>query len=131
MSKVVLVIDDNRDNIGVIQHGLEYLYPSRYNIVWVEDKKKCFELLNTFCKPDVIILNIMLSGLIGWEIYGQLKRNDKWRDIPIIFLSDRNDKVARVAGETHRELYIETPIVISHLAETINRSTGKDLRAAL
>jgi len=121
MRTVVLVVDDNPDMVGVIKHGLEYLHPNEFDVVCANDGEKCFELLNKSCKPDIILLDIMLPGMNGWDIYDKLKRNDLWRNIPIIFISGRNDKVARTAGDVLREEYIEKPFAITNLKERIEK----------
>ena len=118
--KVVLVVDKDPDTRGAIQYGLEYLYPTKYNVICVSNEKRCFELLNNFCNPDVILLNMMLPGMDGWSIYEKLKRDPNFKHIPIVFLSGKNDKVARTAGETLEEPYLQKPIIISELVETIN-----------
>ena len=128
VSKVVLVVDKDHDTRGAIQYGLEYLYPTKYNVICVSNEKRCFDLLNNFCNPDVILLNIMLPGMDGWSIYEKLKRGPDFKHIPIVFLSEKKDKVARTAGETLQELYLEKPFAISELVKTINELKAEKIK---
>jgi DNA-binding response OmpR family regulator len=45
----------------------------------------------------------------GWEVYNHLKENSLWKDIPVIFLTARTDRVAKNAGGFLGDDYIEKP----------------------
>lgn len=114
-------MDDDSDTYSSIKQGLEYQHPTEFDVFCVDCEKKCFELLDKSCNPDLIILDIMLPGINGWEVYDRFKANERWKNIPIIFLSERSDKVARTAGSVLGEAYIKKPFEIIDLKRRIDK----------
>lgn len=122
MVKNIMVVDDNPDVVNVVKQGLEYIYPSEYKVICAKSGKKCFELLEKYDSiPDVILLDIMMPDMNGWEVFDRLKLNPSWKDIPIIFLSGRADRVAKSAGRFLGDDYIEKPFEIMDLKNRIDK----------
>ena len=119
MVKKVIVVDDNPDVIFSVKNGLEDISPD-YQITGVESGEKCLELLQTE-SPDLILLDIMMPGMSGWKTYDKIKENDTWKNIPIVFLTARTDKVAKNAGGFLGEDYIEKPFDIDDLKGRIDK----------
>lgn len=119
MVKKVIVVDDNPDVIFSVKNGLEDISPD-YQITGVESGEKCLELLQTE-SPDLILLDIMMPGMSGWKTYDKIKENDTWKNIPIVFLTARTDKVAKNAGGFLGEDYIEKPFDIDDLRGRIDK----------
>lgn len=126
MKKIVLVIDDDPDIGNVVKHGLGYLYPAQYMVIHAKNGEGCFKLLNNSCKPNVILLDVKLSDMSGDEIYDKLKKNDLWKNIPIIFFSDKNNKITRYTGNDFDEFFIEKPFSISNLKKNIDAIIKKN-----
>ena len=90
--KNILVVDDDTDTAGLIKQGLEYLYPTEYHVICVNYGKKCFELLEKeHTILDVILMDISIPDMNGLEALDYLKRNPKWRDIPIFIITAMKD----------------------------------------
>ncbi len=119
MVKKILVVDDNPDVIFSVKNGLESL-TDEYQIIGAESGKKCLELLETET-PDLILLDIMMPEMSGWKTFDKIKENEAWRDIPIVFLTARTDRVAKNAGSFLGEDYIEKPFEIKDLKERIDK----------
>jgi two-component system response regulator VicR len=124
MKKIILV-DDEKDQIFCIKTGFEQEYPNEYEIIGVVSGKKCFELLEKNVKPDLILLDIMMPDMDGWQIFDKIKANQSWRKIPIIFLTARSDGLARSAGTMIADDYIEKPIDIKDLKIRIDNVLKK------
>ena len=75
--------------------------------------------------PDLILLDIMMPEMSGWETYDKLKYNPLWGKIPIVFLTARTDKIARDAGDFLGEDYIEKPFEINDVIYRINKILGR------
>jgi two-component system, OmpR family, response regulator VicR len=118
--KKILLVDDEKDQIFSIKTGFEQEYPNQYEIIGVESGKKCFELLEKNVKPDLILLDIMMPEMDGWEVFDKIKANQLWRKIPIIFLTARSDGLAKSAGSMIADDYIEKPIDIQELKARID-----------
>ena len=124
MKKIILV-DDEKDQIFSIKTGFEQEYPNEYEIIGVESGKKCIELLEKNVEPDLILLDIMMPEMDGWEVFDKIKANQSWRKIPIIFLTARSDGLAQSAGSMIADDYIEKPIDIQELKIRIDNVLKK------
>jgi two-component system phosphate regulon response regulator PhoB/two-component system alkaline phosphatase synthesis response regulator PhoP len=70
--------------------------------------------------PDLVILDLMLPGLDGWEICRRLKQNAVTRDIPVIMLTARRDERDVVAGlEIGADDYLRKPFSMSELVARV------------
>ena len=123
MVKKVMIVDDNPDIILSIKNGLEDSN-NDYEVMCADSGKKCLELLETD-KPDLILLDIMMPGMSGWETFDKLKENTSWETIPIVFLTARTDRVARNSGGFLGEDYIEKPFELAELKQRINEIINK------
>ena len=120
MVKTIMAVDDNPDITDVIKQGLEHLYPAEYKIVCVDSGENCLRWLKENHLPDLILLDIMMPGMSGWETYEWIKENLLWRKIPIVFLTGRTDELAEKAGEFLGDDYIEKPFDMDDLKERID-----------
>ncbi len=107
MKKRILIIEDNEQNIYLLTILLE---KSGFDIVQAKDGKTGLELA-ALENPDLILLDIQLPVMDGYEVARQLKQNKKTADIPIVavtsyaMVGDRENVLA--AG---CEGYLEKPI---------------------
>ena len=58
-------------------------------------------------------------------MYKRIKDNQSWKEIPIIFITARTDKIAKNAGEFYGEDFIEKPFNVSDLKKRIDKATKK------
>ena len=123
--KKIMLVDDEKDQIFSIRTGFEQEYPNEYEIIGVESGKKCIELLEKNVEPDLILLDIMMPEMDGWEVFDKIKANQSWRKIPIIFLTARSDGLAKSAGSMIADDYIEKPIDIQELKIRIDNILKK------
>jgi len=84
--ETILIIDDSKLSIIALIRilGLEY------TIYFEDDAEKGIQAARTF-KPDLILLDIMMPGMSGFEVIKILKNEESTRDIPVIFLTGRGD----------------------------------------
>ena len=123
MVKKIMIVDDNPDIILSIKNGLEVV-AGDYEIIGVESGEKCLELLETET-PDLILLDIMMPEMSGWETFDKLKGNALWGKIPVVFLTARTDRVAKNAGGFLGDDYIEKPFEIAELKRRIDEITNR------
>ena len=116
--KTILVVDDNPDVLTSLKVGFEET-SGDYQILMAEDGKKCLEMLKNNIKPDIILLDIMMPQMSGWEVFNRIKENPSWKTIPIVFLTARTDQTAKNAGSFLGDDYIEKPFNISDLKKRI------------
>jgi len=118
--KKIMLVDDEKDQIYFIKTSFENLFGKEYTIIPVETGEKCFELLEEGEIPHLILLDIMMPQMNGWEIFDRLRAHPSWKDIPIIFLTARTDEFAEHAGALIAEDYIKKPIEIKELKTRID-----------
>lgn len=90
----ILVVDDVISNILLLKALLK---SDNYQIITAEDGKQALEKVASEM-PDLILLDVMMPGLSGFEVSGRLKSSEKYRDIPIIFLTALNSHDDIVKG---------------------------------
>jgi CheY-like chemotaxis protein len=83
--KSVLVVDDNRVLVLAAERVLQ---KQGYDVHTASSGSRGLEMAKEL-KPDVIILDIVMPGLDGYQVCRTLRENDDTADIPVIFLSDR------------------------------------------
>ncbi len=81
----VLIVDDTPANVKVLAN----LLTDSYDVKIANNGIKCLELVSKF-RPDIILLDVMMPELDGWETCKILKSDPKNKDIPIIFLTAKN-----------------------------------------
>jgi len=119
MVKKIMIVDDNPDILFSIKSGLEVVADD-YEIIGAESGEKCLELLETET-PDLILLDIMMPEMSGWETFDKLKGNASWeKKIPVVFLTARTDRIAKNAGGFLGDDYIEKPFEIAELKRRID-----------
>jgi CheY-like chemotaxis protein len=116
--KTILVVDDNPDVINSLKIGLEDA-TCEYRILGVENGQKCLQLLKDNIIPDIILLDIMMPQMTGWEVFDHIKKDPSLSAIPIIFLTARTDRIAKNAGSFLGDDYIEKPFNITDLKKRI------------
>ena len=102
----VLIIDDTPDNIQIVGH---FLKQAGLNISVAPNAETAEQLL-TKIKPDLILLDVMLPGIDGFQFCEKLKANDQTKDIPIVFITIKSDIQDLIKGfEVGGVDYIEKP----------------------
>jgi CheY-like chemotaxis protein len=124
MTKKILIVDDESGVNYTVKHGLEAL-DKEYQVTCVESGEKCIELLEQNQLPDLILLDVMMPGMTGWEVQKKIKENKNWRQIPVVFLTARTDYVAKRAGEFLGDDYIGKPFKIPELKQRIDKVLQK------
>ena len=81
--KLVLVVEDNPTNVVLLE---DLLNKNGYEVGIASDANQAFEFINNKY-PDLILLDVMMPGMNGFEICEELKSNIETRHIPIIFLT--------------------------------------------
>jgi CheY-like chemotaxis protein len=100
----VLVIDDNMD---LVHFYRRYIAGTRYQIVHVAKGQHVFEIVET-TPPDIIVLDVMLPDIDGWELLAQLQEQPLTQSIPIVVCSVvRREAVALALGAA---LYLPKPV---------------------
>jgi signal transduction histidine kinase len=85
--KTIFVIDDSDTNLATAEEALE----DHFNVITLPSAAKMFSLFEKIM-PNLILLDIEMPEMNGFEAIVKLKENPEWRDIPVIFLTGRIDE---------------------------------------
>ena len=115
----ILTIDDNGDNLISLRAMIEDSFP-KSAILATQSGKEGVELA-TAHDPDVILLDILMPEMDGFEVCHRLKRDEKTRDIPVVFLTAvKDDRASRIkALELGAEAFLSKPIDMTELTAQI------------
>ena len=125
MVNKIMVVDDDPGVICTIKKGLESL-GSNYEIITIENGKKCLEFLVNNSIPDLIILDIMMPEMSGWETFQKIREKLSAEQLPIIFLTARKDQIVKNAGGFLGEDFIEKPFKLPDLKLKIDKILNKN-----
>jgi len=93
MQKTIFVVDDNDINLSMAKEALK----EQYRVVTMSSAEKMFTLLEKIT-PDLILLDIEMPDVDGFEALHRLKTNDSLLPIPVIFLTGMTDAAVEVRG---------------------------------
>ncbi len=83
MANKILVADDEPSIVRVLEYRLRH---NGYEVAVARDGKNCLEKIREE-KPDLILLDVAMPELDGFEVCKRLKENDETKDIPVIMLT--------------------------------------------
>lgn len=91
--KTILCVDDIRTNLYVLEALFETYYGDKYEIITVTSGEEALSILISH-KVDLILLDVMMPELDGYETATLIQGNRQTKDIPIIFLTAKKDQEA-------------------------------------
>ena len=91
--KTIFVVDDSDTNLSMAEAVLE----DQYRVMTMPSAAKMFSLLEKVT-PDLILLDIEMPEMDGFEALEKLKSESAWSDVPVMFLTGRNDADVEARG---------------------------------
>ncbi|MEH2198602.1 hybrid sensor histidine kinase/response regulator [Nostoc sp.] len=92
---IILVVDDNPANLQVLS---SFLDQSSFEVWAARSGEKALQRLENDDLPDLILLDVMMPGIDGFETCKQLKSNPRVQDIPVIFMTALSETADKVKG---------------------------------
>ncbi|MBE9503058.1 MAG: response regulator [Proteobacteria bacterium] len=121
MNEHVLIVEDEKDTVELLKYNLEkegYKTEVAYN---GEDALKAYKQH----RPDLVLLDIMMPGIDGWEVCRELRRKN--RSIPVIMLTALSTEDERIKGLTiGADDYIPKPFSVRELLLKVKRFAEKE-----
>ena len=93
-SEVILIVDDTPDNLLVL---FSYLEEKGYKVLLAEDGESALQIAQSKA-PDLILLDVLMPDIDGFETCRRLKAKSSTKDIPVIFLTALSETVNKVQG---------------------------------
>ena len=124
MKLKILVVDDEKDIVDILKYNLER--ENEFEVIPAYNGKDALELAANI--PGLIILDIMMPELNGYEVCKKLKSNPETSGIPVIFLTAKENEIDEIIGlEIGADDYISKPIsprkVIARIKSVIRRTS--------
>ena len=117
--KSVLVVEDNPETLKLIEIKMKIM---GFEMIGVSDEKELLKQLEK-AKPDIILMDIVLSGSDGMEIIRRLKSRDEYSDIPVIVFSGYVSDELLEKEITGADKYIGGEFSLDNLAEEVRKYT--------
>ena len=115
--KRILIIDDEEDFCSLIKTGLETR--SDFEVSIATNGKEGIELARMI-KPDLILLDVTMPEIDGFQVLEKLKKDKNTVSIPVVMLTAREDvEYKRKAAQLFNEGYLTKPVEFSVLKSTI------------
>jgi PAS domain S-box-containing protein len=115
--KKILIVDDNTTNLQILA---SFLQRAQFEVLMAKNGKDAI-LQTQNAKPDLILLDVMMPGLDGFETCCRLKADEETKDIPIIFMTALADTSHKVKGfETGAVDYITKPVEMPEMLARVN-----------
>ena len=122
MKKKILVVDDEKDIVDILKYNLER--ENEFEVITASNGKEALEAAQSL--PDLILLDIMMPELNGFEVCKRLKNDKLTSGIPVIFLTAKENEIDEILGlEIGADDYINKPIsprkVLARIKSVIRR----------
>lgn len=112
----ILVVEDSPSELELMSH---YLKESGYNVIKASGAKEALEkaLLE---KPDVIVTDVVMPGMSGFELCRYLKKEPSTQKVPIVICSSKNQEIDRLwAMRQGADAYVTKPYTREQLLRAI------------
>ena len=117
--KIVLLVDDDADITKVLKVRIE---AEGYEFMSAGDGKEMLEILK-IKKPDVVLLDIILPNMDGYSALREMRKNEKYADIPVIILSAKEKKKVGDLFDLEKiTFFVEKPFDTKDLMEKISEA---------
>lgn len=120
----ILAVDDDadiRNLVSLVLQSEQVTEASHYDVVVVPCGTEALARLEAE-EFHLVILDINLPGIDGWDICRKMKTRSRTRDIPVVFLSVRDQPLDRVIGVEvlHADAFLSKPFEPQTLVHTVN-----------
>lgn len=121
MQKKILIVDDEPNIVVPLEFLMEQ---NNFEVKVAESGEQALEAIEDF-KPDLILLDIMLPGMDGYEVCQKVRQNPQLQQTKIIFLSAmaRTIDIAKGMGLS-ADSYITKPFSISDVVDNVKKLLG-------
>lgn len=123
----ILVVDDTADNLSLMSELLKDIYKVKV----ANSGEKALKYVQGDSKPDLILLDIVMPGLSGYDVIRELKSNPSTRDIPVIFLTamsamEDEKKGLEMGAADYVTKPISPPIVLARIKTQLENKKMAD-----
>ena len=113
---LILVVDDE---VAIVELLAELMSDEGYQVQTAYDGRSALSLLHTGLKPQVVITDIMMPGLDGWELYHALRKELPLDDVGVILMSAGRSRPTDLADP--RAAFVNKPFSVLEMLDALER----------
>jgi two-component system alkaline phosphatase synthesis response regulator PhoP len=124
MKTKILLVDDEKDIVEFLQYNLAQ---EGFEVITAYDGMEALKKLSE--KPDLVILDIMMPQLNGYDVCKKIRSLPEFRQTPVIFLTAKSSEMDEIRGlEIGANDFIQKPISPKKLIARVNSNLRKDVK---
>ena len=116
--KRVLIVEDDEDIRDVLLQVLEL---EGYRVVAAANGQEALALLRNGEHPDLILLDLMMPVMDGWQFRAEQQKHSEWSEIPVVILSAHGNAQQKAAG-IQAAGYLRKPVELETLLNTVKNN---------
>ncbi len=127
-NKRVVCVEDEPAMIDLIRL---ILGRKGYNVIGAAGGREGLDIIQRE-KPDVVLLDLMMPDMDGWEVYQKMKANDSTKDIPVIVVTAKAQSIDKVLGLHIAKVddYITKPFGPQDLLDSVEKVLARQEKTA-
>lgn len=120
MAKLVMVVDDEESMVHLLRTILE---ARGYEVATATGGRQALSLVKDR-RPDLVLLDLMMPEMDGWEVLHELRQDPATSSIPVIIVTVKRDELDRTVGTDLLKVegYVNKPFVRRELVELVRRT---------
>lgn len=127
MKPKILLVDDEKDIIEFLEYNL---VQEGFDVISANDGLQALDKLSE--KPDLIVLDVLMPKMNGYEVCTRIRENDRYKNIPVLFLTAKISEMDEVHGlSIGADDYITKPIspkkLIARIKSNLRRTESNDV----
>ncbi len=119
MKNLVMIVDDDPDIVSILKI---FLRKKGYDTIESLSGEECLKKVD-YVRPDIIVMDVMMPGIGGWDACKRLKENKSTSSIPVVILSvmgEKRDKKKSIEY-AHADEHLTKPVDTKKLYETLGK----------
>ena len=124
MSKTALIVDDDP---AIIDGLSEYLEHDGYGVVGATDGREALALLDSGVRPDVIVLDLLMPGMDGWDFRMAQLNKPSLASIPVVIISASGFSGATIRKQLRVDEYLPKPLDPELVVRTLDRVSAQSV----
>ena len=118
MHSTVLLVDDEKDILELLTYNL---VKEGYKVLTAQNGKEALRMVHQH--PDLVVLDVMMPEMDGWEVCKAIRRDPAHATLPVIFLTARDGEIDEVVGlELGADDYITKPVKVRTFIARVKRA---------
>lgn len=113
----ILIVDDAAENLDILKALLE----DDYKIKAAASGEIALKITRSSSPPDLVLLDVVMPGLNGIQVYQELKKDSATAAIPIVFITGASKDESMFEVLEDEPIKLQKPVNIKELIETINK----------